>query len=544
LIEGESRIGTQIAGCRIESMLGRGGMGVVYLGEDLSLGRKVAIKVIAPDLARDVVFRERFVREARLAASLDHPHIIPVYEAREEGGDLYLAMRYVDGSDLRALLLREGVLDPTRALEVVAQAGSALDAAHEAGLVHRDVKPANILIAAGAQPLSDHIYLSDFGLTKEIGSTSGVTGTGAMIGTLDYMAPEQIRGEVIDGRADTYALGCVLYQMLTGRAPYSGNEVAVMLGHLQEPPPKPTDARPDLPAGVDTVVRRALAKNPGERYETCAALAAALETELRSRAGRTQQRTPGRRRMHHPSARGSPTSLWLAGVALALGLAVLSGWVVLSSRSTSAHGGYQIRHVRRTPSMTPPGASVVARRNATLNSLFAVHMGSSAAPEWVAHLTGKSDFAQEYVDIYAQHGGGWKRIFDATTYTDQGMSAPVLPLGGGSLAYEQVTSVDRVHFEGAGDNLVIVTHRGVDEGVLTLWVLGMRGGQITTDYHREVPGGKVSVEDAYQLTLTIPVYKKNDALCCPSAIKTQTIGRRHGSIRVLSESVQLQSGTG
>ncbi|MGH2824396.1 MAG: serine/threonine-protein kinase, partial [Thermoleophilaceae bacterium] len=192
--------GTTFAGYRVEALLGRGGMGVVYRATDLSLKRPVALKLIAPDHAEDERFRARFLREPELAASLDHPHVIPIYEAGEHQGQLYLAMRFVEGSDLKSVLEREGKLSPQRALAVLAQVAGALDAAHKRGLVHRDVKPANVLLDE-----EGHVYLTDFGITKQLGGDS--TDTGRVMGTLDYLAPELIRGDPVDGRTDCYALG-------------------------------------------------------------------------------------------------------------------------------------------------------------------------------------------------------------------------------------------------------------------------------------------------------------------------------------------------
>src|SRR5436190_14504635 len=190
-------------------------MGVVYRAIQIGLDRNVALKVITPQYASDEEFRERFKRESRLAASIEHPNVIPIYEAGESDGVLFLSMRYVDGTDLKSVLEREGTLEPRRAARIVAQVAEALDAAHAAGLVHRDIKPANILMASG-----DHVYLTDFGLTKRASSESALTKTGQMVGTVDYVAPEQVEGGRVDARTDVYSLGCVLYHLLTGRVPY------------------------------------------------------------------------------------------------------------------------------------------------------------------------------------------------------------------------------------------------------------------------------------------------------------------------------------
>jgi streptogramin lyase/predicted Ser/Thr protein kinase len=268
--------GSTFAGHRIETVAGRGGMGVVYRATQLALDRTVALKVIAPGLIEDDSMRNRFVRESKVAASIDHPNVIPIYYAGEEGGIAYIAMRYVAGDDLRSLVRREGRLEPRRAARLVAQIGQALDAAHAAGLVHRDVKPANVLLGP-----DEHVYLTDFGLTKHALSIGGATKPGHWVGTLDYVAPEQIRGERVDARADIYALGCVLYYALTGHIPFEreGDE-AKLWAHLSEDPPKPSERVPRLPSEIDDVVARAMAKSPDDRFPSAgdlgrAAIAAA-----------------------------------------------------------------------------------------------------------------------------------------------------------------------------------------------------------------------------------------------------------------------------
>ena len=280
-----TRIGSEIAGYRLEALLGRGGMSVVYVAEHLRLGRKVALKLLAPALSHDESFRERFDRESRRAAEIDHPNIIPIYDAGEAEGQLYIAMRYVIGSDLRTLIEQEGPLGVGRTLFILEQAGGGLDAAHRRDLVHRDVKPANILIE---QP-SEHVYLTDFGVVKHTAASQGLTRTGLFIGTVDYAAPEQIEGLEVDARTDVYALGCVLYECLTGKGPFDRQgEVAVMHAHLTEAPPRLTDTRPDLPKGLDQVVERAMAKDPEERYASCEELTAATRAAALGR--RTEAR--------------------------------------------------------------------------------------------------------------------------------------------------------------------------------------------------------------------------------------------------------------
>jgi len=261
--------GDEFAGCRIEAVAGRGGMGVVYRATELSLGRPVALKLLAPDRAGDGEFRERFQRESRMAAAIDHPNVIPVYAAGEHDGSLYLVMRYVGGTDLHALLKERGSLEPERAADIVAQVAAALDSAHAAGLVHRDVKPANVLLA------DDHAYLSDFGLTRLAASDTSLTGSGQWIGTVEYCSPEQLRGEHTDARADVYSLGCVLFASLTGRPPYAAGTVpATMLSHLHDPVPRPSDH--GAPHEFDRVIARALAKRPDDRYPSAGDLGRAI----------------------------------------------------------------------------------------------------------------------------------------------------------------------------------------------------------------------------------------------------------------------------
>jgi len=257
----DTRVGSVLAGYRIERLLGRGGMSSVYLAEHLRLQRKVALKLMAPELADDERFRERFLRESQLAASLDHPNVVPVYDADEADGVLYIAMRYVEGSDLRELLRRHSPLPRARAVAIVGHAAAGLDAAHRRGLVHRDVKPGNILIGE-----DDHVYVSDFGLTKQASSQSGLTATGQLVGTVDYVAPEQIQGQPVDGRADLYALTCVLYEALVGAKPFDRDIVGASIWALiQDSPSSPSVARSELAKGRDDVRARGMAKRPDER---------------------------------------------------------------------------------------------------------------------------------------------------------------------------------------------------------------------------------------------------------------------------------------
>ena len=266
--------GTVVGTYRIESVLGRGGMGVVYRALDLRLGRSVALKLLSAELDQDTDFRERFLRESRSSASIDHPNVLPVYEAAEADGNLFIAMRLVDGEDLAALLRRHGPLDPERGARLIAQVADALDAVHLHGLVHRDVKPSNVLVhSTGAR---EHAYLTDFGIAKKSSEHTALTATGTFVGTIDYCAPEMIRGGPLDARADVYSLGCVLFECMTGEKPFvRDSEFNLIYAHLEDPPPRPRDRRPQLPAALDAVVERAMAKEPDDRYASAGGLASA-----------------------------------------------------------------------------------------------------------------------------------------------------------------------------------------------------------------------------------------------------------------------------
>ena len=261
----DPRLGSVIAGYRIEGRIGRGGMGVVYRAEHLNLRRRAAVKIIAPDLAESEGFRERFTREARVAAALQHPNIVTVYDAGEVDGLLYLAMQYIEGEDLAGVLRRERRLRPYRAIDVCRQVASALDAAHAMGLIHRDVKPANVLIEGRTA------FLTDFGLTKRLeGTHAQLTRAGDVVGTIHYVAPEQIEGRRVSARSDVYSLGCLFYHCLAGQVPFAHDtDVAVIYAHLSEEAPKLSSRRPELPDGLDAVMAKALDKSPGRRFPSC-----------------------------------------------------------------------------------------------------------------------------------------------------------------------------------------------------------------------------------------------------------------------------------
>ena len=327
---GELEPGSRIAGYVIEDQIGAGGMAVVFRARDEMLGRLAAVKVIAPPMAGDPEFRARFLRESRAVAAINSQHIIPVYGAGEAEGTLYIATRFAAGGDLAALARRAGgFLAPDRAATLVAQVASALDAAHAAGLVHRDVKPQNILIDSTPE-LPEHAFLSDFGLTKGTGSSTGLTAAGQFVGTPEYCAPEQIRAAAVDGRADQYALGCVAFALLTGQTPfYRGETVATLFAQVHDPVPSLCAIRPELPPAIDRVVARALAKSPAARYARCGEFAAALQAALTlpwpttassrqpwpaagdtPEIARSQRELPG-----HPSSSVSPAFTTQSGVA-------------------------------------------------------------------------------------------------------------------------------------------------------------------------------------------------------------------------------------
>jgi serine/threonine-protein kinase len=306
-------VGSDLAGYRLRSVLGRGGMSVVFEAENPRLGSIVALKVLAPEIATNDVFRARFLQESRIAAGLNHPNVIPIYDVGPCDDLLYIAMRYVSGADLRAVLKAQHRISPAQALLLIGQAARALDVAHRRGLVHRDVKPGNILVERGADDDDpDHVYLADFGISKNTMSRSGLTATGEFVGTIDYIAPEQIKDEPVDGRADIYSLGCVLYECLTGRVPFVKDvDAAVIWAHVQEQPTPPSVVRPELPPGIDDVIARALAKEPDDRYQTCRDLVGAAHAALADFAAEPQtvlshRRDSGPGRMADNSVPRSP----------------------------------------------------------------------------------------------------------------------------------------------------------------------------------------------------------------------------------------------
>ena len=282
--------GDEFAGYRIMRRLGRGGMGILYLAVEPGLERQVALKLIAPEAAADEVFSRRFAEESRIAASIEHPNVVPIYAAGEEDDVPYIAMRYVAGSDLGRRIERDGRLRPERAVALIAQVGNGLDAIHAVGLVHRDVKPANVLLS-GAEG-EEHAYITDFGVARNVATQSGLTQTGRFVGTLDYVAPEQISGAPVDARVDVYALGCLLFKLLTGQVPFPREgEAARLYAHLNDPPPAPSLYAPGAPVALDAVVARAMAKDPADRYPSAGDLGRAAVAALSGQGVAAPERT-------------------------------------------------------------------------------------------------------------------------------------------------------------------------------------------------------------------------------------------------------------
>ena len=375
--------GAMVAGYRLEQRIGAGGMAVVFRATDERLGRTVALKVVTPALAGDDGFRERFIRESRAAAAVDHPHIIPVYGAGEARGILYLAMRYVSGGDLGSVLRREGPLPAERAAFLLSPVASALDAAHAAGLVHRDVKPANVLVdMSPGRP--DHPYLSDFGLAKGATSATGLTGTGQFVGTIDYIAPEQISGGRAHVQTDQYALACVAFTLLTARLPFAREApMAVLWAHLNDPPPSVTAYRFDLPAAVDQVLGRALAKDPAARYPSCGAFADALRAALGlgsySVPAPAYPGEPGRGEMP-PSAPGRSAPLSAYGP-VAPGTGPGARAAVAGGTGSGAVPGGATRPPFRPGRWRVTATTVAALAASAAFAVFMIHLTSGAQPQ-------------------------------------------------------------------------------------------------------------------------------------------------------------------
>src|SRR5580658_1525550 len=362
---GELAPGSRVAGYLLEEQVGAGGMAVVFRAVDERLGRQVALKVLAPALASDEEFRRRFIRESRAAAAVDDPHIVPVYEAGEADGVLFIAMRYVAGGDVHALLYREGPLPPDRVAAIISPVASALDAAHAAGLVHRDVKPTNMLLDARPER-PDHVYLSDFGLSRGMLSSATLTGLGMFLGTPDYVAPEQIEGKPVTGQADQYALACAAFEMLTGQAPFRRDEArAVIWSHLSVPPPSLTSLRPGLPAGADQVFARAMAKAPADRYPRCADFAESLRGAL-GLAPYAHRAIP----VAEPPAAGHPAvrAAWPAEAVATQNSAPGAGRSPSGPPAAGSPSGGEVTPVGVAPASPEPPAAIPAEQIQTVAS--------------------------------------------------------------------------------------------------------------------------------------------------------------------------------
>ena len=409
--------GREIAGFRIESEIGRGGMGVVYLAHQSFPERKVALKLLSPDLASDPAFRERFVHESNAAASTEHPNIVPVYGAGEADGQLYLAMRFIEGTDLGSLLSTEGALSPERSARICAEIADALEAAHERGLIHRDVKPGNILLDP-----RDRAYLTDFGLIRRTQLHTDITKTGQFMGTVDYCAPEQIKGGEIDGRADVYSLGCVLFECLTGAPPFrKDTEVATIYAHLEEDVPKASVKRPGISALLSSVGAKAMAKRPENRYATAGEMAEALRGSSRPRPG------PRRRSM-------------LIGLGAVLALLVV-GIAILASRSDETG--------QPPPSAQGPSASTVP-----LNSLFQIDPATGAI---VSELTSMPTSVDNRPQIEVGEGGVWILVGPNVVHvdpTDGTIVGTVNVSGGTATAFDSIAVGSRTVWVGAIPGIV------------------------------------------------------------------------------------------
>ena len=349
-------VGDEFAGYRLRAVLGRGGMSTVFQAENPRLGNVIALKVMAPELASDDIFRTRFLEESRIAASMNHPNVIPIHDMGASDGLLYIVMRYVTGSNLQQMIKKRGRLQPETAVFLLSQAARALDAAHAKGLVHRDVKPANLLVEQSNDDTDpDHLYLADFGITKRGVARTGLTSTGEFMGTVDYVAPEQIKGMSVVGMADQYSLGCVLYECLTGRLPFEKYmDMAVLWAHVQEEPTQPTLLRPDLPPAVDDLFARVLAKQPGDRYRDCREFVDAARAALGVRATAPSAGHPATVASAAPppaaTPTGHPVELTHEAEPSAAGAeSMLIGAAPSRDNTLTSH--------RRQPSSAPPGGA-------------------------------------------------------------------------------------------------------------------------------------------------------------------------------------------
>ena len=400
-------VGDEFAGYRLRSVLGRGGMSVVFQAEHPRLGNVVAIKVLAPELASDDVFRTRFLEESRIAASMNHPNVIPIHDMGASDGLLYIVMRYVSGTDLRQMIKKRGRLQPEVAVFLLSQAARALDAAHAKGLVHRDVKPGNLLVErSNDDDDPDHLYLADFGITKRVMTHTGLTSTGQFLGTVDYVAPEQIRGPSVAslaGMADQYSLGCVLYECLTGRVPFEKDMIpAIIWAHVEELPTQPTLLRPDLPPAVDEVFARVLAKQPGDRYRNCREFMDAARTALGDRATAPGPPRPA-------SGSYTPTEMGLSATAIDYpGALDAPSAPVPTGFAAASAAGYAAAPVAPAYPAQPPAAAPIGYPGELTHEKAA-----SLAPETEAMFVGSQPPAAGQHDRLAppsaRHGAAGRR---------------------------------------------------------------------------------------------------------------------------------------
>jgi serine/threonine protein kinase len=411
----DPRVGTVIAGYRIEERIGRGGMGVVYRAEHLNLQRRAAVKIIAPDLAESEGFRERFTREARIAAALQHPNIVTVYDAGEVDGLLYLAMQYIEGEDLAAGLRRERRLRPYRAIDVCRQVASALDAAHAMGLIHRDVKPANVLIEGRTA------FLTDFGLTKRLeGTHAQLTRAGDVVGTIHYVAPEQIEGRRVSARSDVYSLGCLLYHCLSGQVPFAlETDVAVIYAHLSEEAPRLSSLRPELPEGLDAVMAKALDKSPDRRFPSCGDMISAARAVIDA-AGPLSETLPPRSTSPNPFVPAASPEIRDAAEAARRPRVLLSG---LDDHTRAVARVALGNHVDVLEASADATAELAREERPDL--VILAWTGSGAAG--ITSLRGDALTRDAKVLLLVDHGQGGSREV-ATAGADERLAAPFSPL--------------------------------------------------------------------------------------------------------------------
>lgn len=463
--------GSRIVGYRLDEEIGRGGMAIVFRALDESLNRQVAVKILAPELALDEDFRQRFIRESQLAAQVDHPHIIPVFAAGETDGVLYIAMRYVPGGNVGSLIRREGALPAARAAAIISSMAAALDAAHEAGLVHRDVKPTNMLV--DVRPgYPDHIYLSDFGIAKSASSTSGLTQTGSFLGTLEYSAPEQIQGHPVDGRADQYALACSASMILAGSPPFHrDSDLAVLHAQLSEPPAPLAGRMPGIPAAVDHVLQRALAKAPADRYPSCGEFAAALSAALGLGSREATQRSDYPRGTADADTRTTIPSA-------APYISAYAGHAAASVPTRDAVGGAPTASPAPRRSGLVIATVVAAAILAAGGGVTAAILASSSGPTRAVGISAASPSESPTASAIATHSQA------ASPGVSPSLQAGLLPTGGGPVSASIVHTVsdaaggpgqvNSVAFSPDGDMMVT----GGKNGEAFLW--SAQTGQLIT----------------------------------------------------------------